>query len=211
MVTIYGHPLSSPTNKVRMAANAAGTEYEFVVIDLTQGEQKTDKFLAINPVGQVPAMDDGGFRLFESNAIAKYLARSNNPDLYPDETAVQAVIDQWTDLVSNLVNAGITRLLYNKVIAPQVGAPVNESAIREGEEMIERAFPVIDQRLEENGHLAGDTLSIADINLLSGLDPAELLDVNLTPYPNISAWRDNLRRREFYTLVHNYYGEGILQ
>ena len=73
MLTIYGADLSSPANKVRFVANHIGLDYEYRRVNLREKEQRQEWFLKINPIGKVPAMDDGGFCLFESGAICKYL------------------------------------------------------------------------------------------------------------------------------------------
>lgn len=211
MLTLYGHPLSSPTNKVRMTANAVDEDYNFVFIDLSKGEQKSENYLSINPLGQVPAIEDGELKLFESNAICRYLARKNGADLVPEEPVAQARVDQWTDLVSNMINTGYTRLLYNKVIAPQIGMDADDKAIREGEEMLDRGFPVIESQLGRCDFLAGEDLSLADIALLASMDPTEILEVDLSSYPKLAAWREGLRGRDFYTRVHAYYGEGFFE
>ena len=207
MLKIYGHPMSAPTNKVRMCANAAGLDYELVVIDLSTGEHKGEDFLTINPAGQVPAIDHDGFRLFESNAISKYLAKSK-PGLYPAEPAKQALVDQWCDFVSNLVMPGIGRILFNRLLAPQIGLPVDEAAITEGEEILARSLPIVESQLNVHAHLAGDDFTIADIALLATVDPVEAIALDLTPYPKLSSWRQQLREQDFYTRVHKYYGEG---
>ena len=207
MLRIYGHPLSAPTNKVRMCAHAAGLDYELVVIDLSRGEHKGEEYLAINPAGQVPAIDHDGFRLFESNAISKYLAKSR-PGLYPGEPSAQALVDQWCDFVSNLVMPGIGRILFNKLLAPQIGVPVDAAAISEGEQMLARALPIVEAQLNAHAYLAGDEFSIADIALLATIDPAEAIALDLGPYPKLSAWRQQLCGQDFYTRVHKYYGEG---
>lgn len=209
MLKIYGHPLSSPTNKVRMCANAAGAGFEFVIVDLSKGEHKQPPYLAINPVGQIPAIDDDGFKLFESTAIIKYLARKYGPGLYPDDVRQQALIDQWCDFVGNQVHPGYGRLNFNKVIAPAFGMPVSDAAIKEGGEMLERSLPVAEAQLEKSKFLAGDALTIADICLLAAMDPNEGVGMDLKKYPKLSAWRENLRSRDFYTKVHKHYGEGI--
>jgi glutathione S-transferase len=207
MLIIYGHPMSAPTNKVRMCANAAGLDYELVVIDLSTGEHKGEDYLAINPAGQVPAIDHDGFRLFESNAISKYLAK-NKLGLYPTEPKAQAMVDQWCDFVSNLVMPGVGRILFNRLLAPQIGVPVNEEAINEGEQMLARALPIVESQLNAHASLAGDDLTIADIALLATVDPAEAIALDLAPFPKLSAWRQQLRGQDFYTRVHKYYGEG---
>ena len=81
MLKIYGADLSSPANKVRFAANALGLEYEYIQVKLRDGEHKKSEFLKINPVGKIPVIDDDGFVLFESGAIAKYLCVKHNSAL----------------------------------------------------------------------------------------------------------------------------------
>jgi len=74
MLKLYGSSLSSPTNKVHYCCNYLGQAYELHEINLGVGEQKKPEYLKINPCGRVPAIDDDGFRLFESNAIIRYLS-----------------------------------------------------------------------------------------------------------------------------------------
>ena len=71
MLKIYGAEMSPNVNKVRFAANAIGLPFEFKPVNLMAGEQKSPEFLKVNPLGRVPAIDDNGFKLAESNAIMK--------------------------------------------------------------------------------------------------------------------------------------------
>ena len=85
MLKIYGANLSGPANKVRFTANYLGLDYEYVQVKIREGEHRHPEFLAINPVGKIPAMDDDGFVLFESSAIVRYLAEKHDSDLYPKD------------------------------------------------------------------------------------------------------------------------------
>ena len=209
MLKLYGHPLSMPTIKVRLCANFVNAEYDFIIVDLSKGEQKDPSYLAINPVGQVPAIDDDGFKLFESTAICRYLARKHRSGLYPDELHEQALVDQWCGFADNQVLPAYGPVNFNKVIAPAFGMPVNENAIKEGQERLQRALPVAEARLGISEYMAGNEITIADICLLSAMDPNEKIEFDLSEYPKLNAWRENLRSKDFYTRVHNYYGEGI--
>ena len=80
---IYGTYLSAPANKVRLTASALGLDVEYHNLDLTKGEHKSPEYLEVNPLGKVPAIDDDGFYLFESNAICRYMANKSDSDLYP--------------------------------------------------------------------------------------------------------------------------------
>jgi glutathione S-transferase len=78
MLKIYGFEISVPANKLRMCANALGVDYEYIRDNVSEGENRKDEYLAIHPACKVPAMDDDGYILFESNAIMKYLCKKNN-------------------------------------------------------------------------------------------------------------------------------------
>ncbi|MEE8263545.1 MAG: glutathione S-transferase N-terminal domain-containing protein, partial [Gammaproteobacteria bacterium] len=100
MLKIYGTDPSSPVNAVRMCANALGLEYEYIQVNMLEGEHKSEKYLALNPVGKVPTIDDDGFTVFESAAIMKYLCRKNDTNYYPQDLFRQAIVDQWLSFVS---------------------------------------------------------------------------------------------------------------
>ncbi len=99
MLKIYGADLSTPCNKVRFTANALGTAYDYKKVNLREGENRTEAFLKLNPAGKIPVIDDEGFILFESNAIAKYLCDKKGSDLYPKELKSRAMIDLCMDFV----------------------------------------------------------------------------------------------------------------
>jgi len=209
MLKIYGSDLSSPANKVRFTANFLGLKYEYIKVDLRAGEQRTPEFLKINPVGKIPAIDDNGFLLFESNAIIRYLADNNSSSVYPKPVKERAVVDEWIDFGSMHVGAALGRVMYNRVFAPLRGLPADEASIKENLGFLDRFLPVVDQQLSGHKYLTGDKMTLADINLLALLDPAEVANVDLSKYKNIAKWRDDLRSQEFYTKCHKEYGEAL--
>jgi len=209
MPTIYGSSLSAPANRVRMCANLLELEVEFVRVNLREGEHKRPDYLAINPFGKVPALDDDGFSLFESNAIMKYLCRKAGSALYPDDIQSQARVDQWCDFVASLLGPAYGRVYFNRVLAPALGAPVSEESLNDGLRFIGNYLPVVDAEFADSRYIAGDDLSIADLALLSVLDPSELCEVDLSSYTNLSAWRDGLKDQDFYRKVHKRFGAGI--
>jgi glutathione S-transferase len=71
MLIIYGSDFSAPANKVRFVANALGLDYEYKVVRIRDGENKTEEFKKMHPAGKIPVINDHGFILFESNAIIK--------------------------------------------------------------------------------------------------------------------------------------------
>lgn len=209
MLTIYGADLSAPANKVRMAANALGIEYDYVRISIKKGENRTEEYLKIHPAGKVPAINDNGFVLFESDAIIKYLASKEQSSLYPSEYKQQALINQWMDFVSIHVGGAMGRVVFNRVFASFAGVPVDERSLGDGLKFLARFFPVLDQQLSKGPYLAGERFSLADIGLLATMDPAEVSGIDLKDYKHLGNWRKELQQKDFYTRCHASYGEAL--
>jgi glutathione S-transferase len=211
MLKIYGSDLSSPSNKVRFTANYLGIPYEYIKINLRAGEHQAPEFLKINPAGKIPAMDDGGFILWESGAICKYLANKQKSDLYPGEFKERAIVDQWLDFSTLHVGMAVSRVLYNRVFAAMRKEEVDERSIKENLKFLERFFPVVDQQLGKNAYLTGNKWTLADITLLAGLDPIEIAHIDISSYKNIVKWRNGLKQKDFYTKCYKEYGEALKQ
>ena len=207
MLKIYGSDLSYPSNKVRFTANALGLRYEYIRVNLREGEQKKAEFLKLNPAGKVPAIDDDHFSLFESNAIIKYLADKNNSPLYPKDPKNRATIDQWVDFSSIHVGMASSKVVFNRLFAPRFNIPVDENSLKEGLKFLDQFLPVIDGQIGSNDYLVSNKLTVADINLLAILDPAELAQIDLSKYKNITRWRNALKKQDFYTKCHKDFGD----
>ena len=211
MLSIYGASLSTPANKVLMCANKLNLDFEYIEVDLSKAEHKTDKFAKLLPSGKIPAIDDGGFILWESKAINKYLCKKHPSDLYPENIEKQALVDQWIDFVSAHLATAYGRVLFNKVFAPKAGMPVDKQSLSDGQTFIARYLPIIEKRLEQSNYLVGNTITIADINLLSTIDPSEVINFDLKPFPKLTILREQLRAQPFYQKVHAKYGEALLK
>src|SRR5690242_10932235 len=81
---------------VREAEAGTGPRVELVTVDLGKGEQRTPRYLALNPNGRVPTLEDGAFALTESHAIMQYLAElTPGQTLHPTETRARANVNRW--------------------------------------------------------------------------------------------------------------------
>ena len=205
MVKLYGIDLSTWSNAARFTANALGLDYEYEQVDLMNGAGQTPEYLAIHPAGKVPALTDDDFVLFESGAIQRYLARKANSNLYPSDLKAQATVDQWHAFASQHIGNAMGKVLFNEVFAAAMGGERNDAELAEGRGFLDRFLPIIDAQLGKSAYLAGAELSIADLLLLAWLDPVELVSVDLSPYPNIVAWRAKLRQEDFYTKCYSDY------
>lgn len=93
---LYTHPISQHARRVRILCHELGLVVEEKVVDLQSGEHKSEDFLKINPVGQIPVLSDGALNLAESHAIMRYLALNKGGDaFYPER--LRPEIDRWLD------------------------------------------------------------------------------------------------------------------
>lgn len=209
MIKLYGIDVSFPVNRVRLCLNAIGLDYEYIRINPLSGETQTEDYLKMSPAGKVPGIDDDGFLLFESNAIMRYLCRKYDSDLYPSDIEAQAKVDAWLDLTGMHVANGIGKVLFNKIVAPLVEAEVDERSMQDGYNFIQRFFAVVDKQLGNSTYLAGDSLSIADLGLLATVDPAEVLEVDVSEFPHLDSWSKKLMSEDYYQKMHSSYGAAL--
>lgn len=210
MVKIYGMDLSTPVIKVRLAANAMDIDYDYIPINLMAGEHKKEDYLKIHPAGKVPAMNDDGFILFESNAIIKYLADKENSPLFPEDKKERAMVNQWIDFATLHIGAAIGKVMYNRLLAPRLNQAVDGQSLKDGLKFLDQFLPVVDNQLAAHKFLAGNAMTLADITLLAYLDPCEALQISLVSYPQLSAWRDGLKSQRFYLQCHKSYEDSLM-
>ena len=209
MLKIYGTFFSAPSNKVRLAASALDLEYEYHELDLAKGEHKSSEFIKINPVGKVPAIDDEGFRLFESDAIIRYLARKTESQLYPQDNKARAQIDQWIEFAYNHILVNMGMVLFNRRFATSMGTTPNEQSIAAGEKYLNQYLPLIEKQFANTPYICGAEMSLADIALLASIEPFQFADIDIAAYPAIKNWIKGLMQQNFYQRVHTHYAAEI--
>jgi glutathione S-transferase len=205
MLTIYGNNLSLPSNKIRFVANALELRYEYKQLNLRGGEHKTKEYLEIHPAGKVPAIDDDGFRLFESNAIIKYLAANADNRFYSNDIRERALIDQWVDFATAHIGQAMNRVFFNAAIGPLMGMEVDERSLADGRKFLSQFLPVVDARLAKSNYFGSKDITLADFVLLACLDPAEVCKVDLAPYSKLCKWRAALQKQAFYQNCYESY------
>lgn len=206
MTTLYYHPLSTPSLYPLFVAEAAGLQYERKMVNLQTQEQKTDDYLAVNPFGRVPALVDEDFAIGESAAIGRYLARKSGSDIYAEDLREAALIDQWVEFIVHHIRANSSRVQYNRFIAPMINEPVDEASIALGEKFLAMNLPHVELALSGDGFLHGNRLTLADIALVTALEPQTTAKLDLTDYPVLTAWLEATRKQDWYQAVHTHFG-----
>ena len=159
MLTVDGHPASTCTRKVLTTLHELSLPYDFSLVDCAKGEHKGAEHVARQPFGQVPAIDDGGFALYESRAICRYLNDKVGGTLIPPDLQGRAVMEQWISVESSNFVVPAMKFVYKDIFH----RPQSDDAMHDAIAGLERALAVMDARLAEVPYFAGETFSIADI------------------------------------------------
>jgi glutathione S-transferase len=173
-------------------ARYLNTPVEFVRVDLAKAEHKTPEFLAINPNGEVPALEDGGTKFWESSAIMCYLAKKAGSNLWPsDERQVDIVRWFSWDIAHFSRHAGV--LYFQNFLKPRIGAGDPDSAaVEEATGFFKQFAGVLSDHLTGRKYLVGDTLTLADFAVGSFLPYADEARLPLGSFPRIQRWHARL-------------------
>ncbi|WP_322064873.1 glutathione S-transferase family protein [Burkholderia ubonensis] len=181
-IRVYSFPLSGHAHRVRLFLSLLGVPFEIVDVDLAAGEQRRPAFLALNPFGQVPVIDDDGVVLSDSNAILVYLAkRYGDAHWLPDDPAGAAAVQRWLSLAAGPIAAGPAAARLVTVF----GAPLDHA---QAKRIAVRLFDVIDAEFAKQPFAAGAQPTIADIAAYTYIAHAPEGGVSLDPYPHLRAW-----------------------
>lgn len=193
MIKLYTFPLSTNSRKVRIALLEKGLEFERINIDLAKREQKNPEYLKIHPFGQVPALDDEGFIVYDSTIINEYLEDEYPyPALMPEDSEGRARARLMEDLRDTRFNPPFVKLMY-EMRKPEGERDTNTLAGAHAE--INQCFERIEKELQGKEYLAG-SFSLGDIAFMANFDFLERLQISVDPkYANTIAWIARLKAR----------------
>jgi glutathione S-transferase len=177
-----------------------GLPYEKVDVDIFAGEGRRADYLAVNPTGKVPFLEDEGVAIFESGAIVAYLAdRYGVPQLAPalDDPARAAYL-QWMLYAPATIDGPATRLFANTYLFPS-----EQGALERAQQAASDFAPVarvLQGALQGRAHLAGDRFTAADIMVGSALVWVDRAG-GLVAYPRLKEYLGTLSERPSFRQV----------
>lgn len=172
--------------KVRLLLGLLRVPYEKVVVDFPNKEHKQPPFLALNPRGQVPVLEDGGRVFWDSSACLVYVARKHGGEQWlPTDPADMAEVMQWVALAGNEIQYG---LQYGRNIVR--GARQGDLAPCQA--MGRVALGALEQRLQAHDWLALGRPTIADLACYPYVALADEAKLPLADYPAVRAWIQRL-------------------
>lgn len=179
---LYRMALSGHCHRVELFLSLLGLPYELVDVDTRAGEHKSAAFLARNPFGQVPVLEDGAVVLADSNAILVYLEGRYAPGAWlPRDPVGAARVQQWLSVAAGQLAYGAAAArvvaLFGK---PEDPAPMRDRA--------HQLLAVMEGELSLRPWLAGEQATLADLAHYAYVARAPEGGVSLQAYPAVRAW-----------------------
>jgi glutathione S-transferase len=193
MLKIYG-VARSRAFRILWMAKELGLDYEHVKVDFASGETRESGFLALNPNGQVPVIDDDGFILWESMAINLYLAKKYGMGgLYPSRLEDEARAWQWSFWGMTEVERPVLTAMMNRAVYPEEKR--DKAAADAAEQALAQPLKVLDGALGRGPNLLGESFTVADLNVASILAWARPAQIDMSAVPKLAEWLKNCAER----------------
>lgn len=180
-IVLHGTELSGHAHRVVLLLRMLGLPYRFVAAP--PEVRRMPEFLKLNPLGQIPVLEDGPLVLADSNAIMVYLVRRYAPGSawLPEEPAAAAQVQRWLSIAAGEVMHGCAIARAIK----QFNAPMDhKQAVR----LAERLLRFMEQHLAGRTYLAAEHPTLADLACYSYVAHVPEGGVSLEPYPSVRAW-----------------------
>lgn len=194
MLKIWGRTNSINVMKVLWCADELGLDYERVDAGMEHGVVGEPFYGGLNPNRLVPAIDDDGVVVWESNVIVRYLAAKHAPGtLWPETIAERAHAEQWMDWQQTTMHPQLTPVFWQLVRTPpekRDPEKIAAGAARAGE-----LWKIVDARLDGRDYLNGAGFTMADIPLGCAVWRYYSLDIERPKFANVEAWHARLKER----------------
>jgi glutathione S-transferase len=196
--------MSTCARKVLTTLAEKGHEAEFVMVDVMKGEQKQPGYLAKQPFGLVPVLEDDDFTMYESRAIIRYLdERLSGPALTPKDLKDRGRMEQFISMEQSYFSAPALKIIWNLMFKKMMGQEPDMAAVSQGKADVARTLDVVEKELATREFLAGSAFTLADIvwmpyaqYLVSSGEGALLTD-----RPNVAAWWKRVSGRSSWVKV----------
>lgn len=193
MLKLYYHPFSTYARRVRIALLEKKISYELVHVDMEKRAHRAADYLALNPHGQVPTLQEDDFVISESTAILNYLeAVHPQPPLAPADARGRALVDMHMKICDLQFTKQMVAIVFPKRFLPKERWDLDLFAKMKTE--IEKHLAIVDRQLGSNEYLVRNAFSLADICYLPFLEFLPLTEVQLPAA--VEAWRTRLQARD---------------
>ena len=203
MIKFYFHTTPNPM-KVALFLEESGLDYEVVPVDTLKGEQHEEGFLKVNPNAKLPAIEDDGVRVFDSNAILLYLGEKSGKFLGSPDNRGELL--SWLMFIATGVGPYSGQAVHFQHAAPEQ----IDYAINRYRREAERHYGILDAQLEGREFFLGSEYTIVDIAAWGWIDRAAVVlgEGALDGYPNLKRWFESVDARPAASRARDV-GKGI--
>jgi glutathione S-transferase len=185
MITLYGAP-ASRAHRVMWMLKELALPFEHVPTDFLRGGTRAPEFLAINPNGRVPVLNDNGHIIFESMAINLYLAKTYGGPIAPANAWEDAQATQWSFWVVTEVEKPLLLAAANSLLFAAADRNTEELALMC--QRLDRPFKVLNAHLAAQNYVLGARFTVADLNIAALMSLVPLSGLPLDEYPHLKHW-----------------------
>ncbi|TRM64581.1 glutathione S-transferase [Schizophyllum amplum] len=202
VLKLYGSDLSTTTPMVSLVLHELNLPFEFIKLDLLQGEHKQPEHVAHQPFGCVPYINDSGLILYESRAICRYLCRKyadrGGRALFPvDHLEEYTRVEQGISIEQCTFDPVVRMMFTERVYKPLLGLKGNDQVFDEARAKLDQNLDVYDKILGEQKYMGGETFTLADLFHIPYATRLSQVGCDfMESKPNVARWYKDITSRQ---------------
>ena len=200
MLQLYGNPRSRAMRCLWMLEEV-GRPYQLVERTTRADDLQTAEYLRLNPNARIPTLVDGDLVLWESMAINLYLSQRYDGPLHCTSPEVLGLAAQWSFWAMLEVEHLLLNLLEHRALLAEFAR--DPSAIERNELLLKRPLSVLNDALAGRDYLAGNSFTVADLNVAGILTWAKMARLDMSAYPDLTRWLNVCLARPAYARVRD--------
>ena len=189
--------LFSPNcRKIALLVTHVNAPVEFVTVNVPAGATETPDFMKINPNGLVPALEDGEFKLWESNAIMQYIAEKfGDKEIWPDDLKARSLISQWQFWETNHFGRAVMMIGFENFMKKALfGEQPDQNVVATYLDYFRIHGKVLNDQLAKSAFVLGAKPSLPDFSIAGAMQFASRAEVPLNEFPKIAQWFEKIQK-----------------
>ncbi len=192
MLKIHYHPFSTFARRVRIALIEKNIPAELIEVDMVARAHRSPAYLALNPYGRVPTLEEDGFVLYESTAILEYLEATHpTPPLVPGDARSRALVSMHMKLCDLQMSRQTGTIIFPKRFLPK--ERWDEPAMAQAKKDIEKHLSILETQVKGRQYLVADLYSLAEVCYTPFVEFLPLMEI--VPPPAVAAWMTRMLER----------------
>jgi glutathione S-transferase len=193
MLKLHHHPFSTFSRRVRIALLEKNIPCELIEVDMMARAHRNPAYLALNPYGRVPTLEEDGFILYESTAILEYLEATHpTPSLVPSDARGRALVAMHMKLCDVQMARQTGTIIFPRRFLPK--DRWDEAAMVQAKKEIEKHLEIVAQQLTGKEYLVGNRYSLVEVCYTPFVEFLGLMEI--TPPPAVAAWVQRMLDRQ---------------